>query len=235
MARPLRALLLSVVLLASFSAAGAQTPRQPNLQALPASDLRVEPAPDGRVLLRFSTTSKNVGLGPLELVAGAAHGNSQRVYQRVYVDGGEPILYLAGDFEYHPLHNHFHFNDYANYVLQPVDAPGASQRIGSKTTFCVMDTTRIDAKLPGAPRQPQYATCGAQIQGMSVGWGDTYGSQLAGQELDITGLPDGVYDLRIQIDPKKRIVETADSDNESSVQIRLQNGSVCPASGRRCR
>ena len=44
-----------------------------------------------------------------------------------------------------------------------------------------MDTTKIDARLPGAPRKSVYSTCYANVQGMSVGWGDTYGSYLAGQ------------------------------------------------------
>ena len=35
-----------------------------------------------------------------------------------------------------------HFNDYALYTLQPVNAPGGSLRTGAKTTFCVMDTSR---------------------------------------------------------------------------------------------
>ncbi|NIN68375.1 MAG: hypothetical protein GTO63_27445 [Anaerolineae bacterium] len=35
---------------------------------------------------------------------------------------------------------------------------------------------------------------------MSVGWGDTYGYRLEGQSLDITGLADGTYVLRIVID-----------------------------------
>lgn len=186
--------------------------------------------------MRFSTTSKNIGLGPLEVVAGEITGNGtrQRVYQRITVDGGEPVLVAAGEFVYHPGHQHFHFEDYATYVLQPVNAPGGSLRTGTKVTFCIMDTTRIDTKLPGAPKQPYYRTCGAQVQGMSVGWGDTYGAHLAGQEIDITGLPNGTYNLVIQIDPLGRLQETDEGDNSSTVQIRLTGGTVCVVGNRRC-
>ena len=205
---------------------------RPNLQALPASDLQLQTTSDGRTLLRFSTTSRNMGAGPLELQAGElippAVGNDwkQKVYQRVYLEGGGYSDYLAGSFEYHAAHGHVHFEGYARYELQPEAAPGASERIGEKVTFCVMDTTRIDTRLPGAPKRPVYSACGYQVQGMSVGWGDTYGYHLAGQEIDVTGLPDGIYVLRISIDPYNRLLETNDTDNESTVRLQLAGGTV---------
>ena len=80
-----------------------------------------------------------------------------------------------------------------------------------------MDTTKINTSLPGAPANAVYTTCGSQIQGMSVGWGDTYGAHLAGQEIDFTDNPDGIYQLKIEIDPKKVIIESDENDNVSCV------------------
>jgi hypothetical protein len=195
----------------------------PNLRALPASELRLETTSDGTILLRFSATSWNAGEGPLELVAGEVdRGNGkQRVYQRIHSDDGSHRDVLAGSFEWHEAHDHFHFDDYALYTLQPASAPGASERIGSKTTFCVMDTDRVNHRLPGAPKRPVYSTCGRDIQGMSVGWGDTYRYYLAGQEIDVTGLPAGEYNLTVIIDPKDRLIELDDSDNSATVRIAL--------------
>jgi lysyl oxidase/IPT/TIG domain-containing protein len=135
------------------------------------------------------------------------------VYQRVYNSDGTYADYFAGTFVWHPSHNHFHFGDYALYRLDPVNAPGGSPKSGSKTTFCIMDTTKVDGSLPGAPQQAVYATCGNTVQGMSVGWGDTYGYWLAGQSIDVTGNPSGDYCLSIQIDPKGRLCE-ADEAND---------------------
>jgi hypothetical protein len=112
------------------------------------------------------------------------------------------------------------------YTLQPVDAPGGSARTGSKVTFCVMDTTKIDGRLPGAPAAAQYANCGNEIQGMSVGWGDTYGSHLPGQDIDVTSAPDGIYQLKIEADPKKLLIETSDNDNVSCALISIQKPST---------
>jgi hypothetical protein len=206
-------------------------PLLPNLQALPATDLRLERT-GGQTLLRFSTITKNVGAGPLELRAGevSSDGRRQKVYQRVFLSGGGSSDRLVGDFVYHPEHRHIHFEDYARYELQQADAPGASARLGSKTSFCVMDTTAIDLSLPGAPRRAVYRFCGDRVQGMSVGWGDRYGYQLAGQEIDVTGLPDGTYVLRTAVDPRGKLQEASAGDNVSTVTFRLSPtaGTISP-------
>ncbi|HEX5502751.1 MAG TPA: lysyl oxidase family protein [Thermomicrobiales bacterium] len=206
---------------------------RPNLQALPASDIQVQTTSDGRTLLLFSATSKNVGTGPLELVAKQVIGDKQEVDQRVYLQSGGYVDYPAGQFVYHPEHNHFHFEQYAYYELQLDSAPGSSLRTGSKTTFCILDSMRIDTRLAGAPKKAVYTTCGNQIQGMSVGWGDEYVWSLPGQSLDITGLADGIYDLRVTVDPVNRLVETDDTDNVSQVRLQLSGGTVTVLDGRK--
>ncbi len=208
--------------------AAAQTALTPNLKPLPASNFSLITDVIGDATLRFSTTSWNKGTGPLQLEAGAVDTGSgkQRVDQRIFNNDGTSSLFFAGWFQWHQGHNHFHFDDYAIYELQPVDAPGGSARTGQKTTFCVMDTTKVDGSLPGAPSSAAYSTCGNRIQGMSVGWGDTYGASLSGQEIDFTDNPDGIYQLRIIIDPNKNIVESNDNDNESCVLLDIKRPST---------
>jgi hypothetical protein len=207
----------------------AQVAMPPNLKPQPAWNLSlVYNSTTGTNTLRFATTSWNNGTGPLRLEAGPTDTGSgkQQVLQRVFNTDGTSDTFSAGWFEWHPTHNHFHFDDYALYTLQPINAPGGSSRTGSKTTFCVMDTTAVNLSLPGAPAQAGYASCGNQIQGMSVGWGDTYGAHLAGQELDFTGNADGIYQLVIQIDPKKVIIESNDTDNVSCALISVKKPST---------
>jgi hypothetical protein len=213
---------MSWVLVASVCSATIVSAQQvlelkPDLRALAADAVMLL---DGTTL-RFSTTSWNAGAGPLELRAGETGSAGQNVYQRVYLSDGGSYDRMVGTFEWHPEHNHFHFQDYALYTLQPVNAPGGSQRTSSKTTFCVMDTTRVDTSLPGAPGGPVYTTCGPSIQGMSVGWGDTYAYYLAGQSIDFSGNPSGDYRLSIEIDPKKKLLELTDGDNISCVLLRI--------------
>jgi Lysyl oxidase len=226
----IRMLLLACLMAVILPAISIAAPRQvlelkPNLQPFPAGNLAIVQDISGAIQLVFSATTWNNGDGPLVLVAGATDSATlrQKVDQRVFLSDGTFYDRNVGIFEWHPAHNHFHFEDYALYTLQPFDAPGASERTSAKTSFCIMDTTQVDTRLPGAPNKPVYVTCGNAMQGMSVGWGDTYGSQLAGQSIDLTGLPDGVYKLIIEADPKKRLLEINDSDNTSCVLLRITN------------
>jgi hypothetical protein len=227
------AVIAGLVLFARIAAAQTAVDLPPNLTPLPASNASMVEDGSGGSMLRFSTTSWNNGTGPLELVAGEVETGSgkQKVYQRIYLSDGTSFLHYAGSFTYHAGHNHIHFDDYALYTLQPVNAPGGSLRIGSKTTFCVMDTTKIDTRLPGAPAQPVYSTCGREVQGMSVGWGDTYGSHLPGQEIDFTDNPDGIYQLKIEVDPKKLLVESDENDNVSCVLLSITRPAVTVLDG----
>jgi hypothetical protein len=190
--------------------------------------MRIVQGSDGIIELRFSTLSWNNGTGPLEIRAGTIDSvnGKQEVVQRIYRDDGTYYEVNAGSFTYHAGHGHIHFDDYALYTLQPVAASGAADRIGYKTTFCIMDTTRVNTRLPNASKRAVYKTCNASVQGMSVGWGDRYGYTLEGQSIDITGLENGDYDLKIEIDPKSHIIESNEGDNVSTVRIRLSGGTV---------
>ena len=206
--------------------ASATTALLPDLRPLPAHGLFIESG-GGVKNLRFNTTSWNGGTGKLHLIGGVEDPNTltQEVQQRVFNVDGTYQDYLAGEFIWHPTHNHTHFGDYATYTLDPV-TPGIADRISNKTTFCIIDTDEMDLTLPGAPQQPQYVFCNQEYQGMSVGWGDTYTSNLAGQEINILNLPNGDYYLTIEIDPDGRILESNDNNNTSTIVIRITNNSV---------
>jgi hypothetical protein len=201
----------------------------PNLRALPPRDIAMLDANN----IKFSTTSWNSGDGILTLVPRTPETENgqlrQPVDQRIHCSGGGYYDRPAGSAEYHSAHNHVHYNDYANYILESISS-SQNPRKGSKTTFCIMDTTGVNTQLTGASGSAVFNWCPTQdpsfnTQGMSVGWGDTYGSHLAGQSLYIEGLADGLYRLRNVFDPNNRLLETQDSDNESCRHIELGSGS----------
>ncbi len=217
--------LAAVVTAPSDRPATAATALLPDLRAQPAHGLFISGS--NPKLLKFNTTSSNYGAGPLHLVGGATDPatQTQEVYQHVFNVDGSHTEYLAGEFVWHPAHGHIHFGDYADYILDPV-TPGLADRIAQKTTFCIIDTTEIDPPIPGAPANPQYQFCTGEYQGMSVGWGDTYTSNLSGQEIDVTGLPNGDYYLTIDVDPDGRILESDDGNNSSTIVIRIVGSNV---------
>jgi hypothetical protein len=231
MIRAIRVLLASGVLVAGAvlmsedGAAQQVVDWVPNLVALPASDYSVISDATGTKLV-YSTMSWNNGAGQLELRAGDFRQTGQNDYtrdvsQRIYRSDGTYYDRFAGAFEYHPDHQHFHFEDYALVTLRPVNAPGASDRQSAKTTFCVMDSTWVNLSLPRAPQSAVYSSCGASFQGMSVGWGDWYGPTLAGQSFDLAGSPSGDYDIITQIDPRQRLLETNEGDNLACVRVNI--------------
>lgn len=197
----------------------------PNLTPLSAKDLSIVVS-NNKKYLRLSTTSWNNGSGPLEIRGSDKDRNTgkQKVYQRIYNSDNSSRDVLAGWFTYHKQHRHIHFDDYAVYTLETVETSEV-KGTSTKQTFCIIDTDHVDASLPGSPPSSKYTVCNSQVQGMSVGWGDTYGSALAGQSIDVTRVPDGEYILKITIDPNNRITEANESDNVSMVRV-LITGNV---------
>ena len=204
-----------------------ETELLPNLRALPAHAIAMKDADH----IKFSATSWNAGKGRFLLVARNpdAGSNTQQVDQRIDCSGGSYYDIPAGSAAYHDEHNHVHFNDYANYILEEDNSNPQNPRQGTKTTFCIMDTTAVNKQMTGASQSAVFNWCPTQdpsfnTQGMSVGWGDTYGSHLPGQDLNIAGLTPGMYRLRHVFDPKNRIRESVEGDNESCVRIEIGDG-----------
>ena len=221
------AVVASIALLVALAnrPANATTPMLPNIKALPATDLSLQTgsacAGSFAIALCFSATTWNNGVGPLELRGGLIiGGNQQQVNQRVFQSDGSFVDSNAGTFVYHPGHGHTHFDEYALYMLESLNPPGAL-RSGTKQTFCIIDTSPINLGLPGAPATNVYTSCSAAEQGLSVGWGDEYTYTLPGQSIDVSLLPDGNYTLTIQVDPNNRIIESNDGDNTNTIVVQL--------------
>ena len=190
----------------------------------------------GATLLRFTNTIANVGAGPLELRPDNA-GETTTAYQRIFTHGATLDWELkyereVGTFVFHPQHNHWHFEAFAEYQLHEVATGGGVGEVlreaADKVSFCVIDSVSINMRLPHATATPGYATQCTQdaIQGISVGWADRYGWQLYGQWVDISGLPDGTYWLTSEADPLDLIDETKEGDNRNAMKIRITGDKV---------
>ena len=156
--------------------------------------------PGDRKVIRFGTRIANIGTEDLRL--------------------GTPRE--GGDFwHFDACHSHFHFEAYAAYDIFDV-ASNRLLEIGSKNGFCVMDTGVHDPNL--APNGCAGYNCGDQ--GISAGCQDTYGPGLQCQWIDVTGLPDGVYDLIVTTNPEREIPELSFSNNSVTVRVRLEGETV---------
>ncbi|HTK82746.1 MAG TPA: lysyl oxidase family protein [Bacteroidota bacterium] len=102
-------------------------------------------------------------------------------------------------FVYSPCHGHYHLRGFSEYRLRNTTGVVVT---GHKQAFCLMDVAQYWKGYPS-----QGYTC--SNQGISVGWGDVYGSYLDCQWLDVTGVPPGKYFIEVVINRSGFINEGA--------------------------
>lgn len=204
----------------------------PDLLALPADTVEIYIEGD-RTLLRFDTSFANIGEADLYLEAERDPEEAVvRAIQTVLTADGEQRTREIGEFVYNPdeTHSHFHLEDFARYELWTLPEAGQGElvEIRDKVGFCVFDYKPYDLTLPNAPQARQYtfADCDEGVQGLSVGWIDTYLVDREGQSLDITGLPDGRYELRMVSNPANYILESSYDNNQSTTIVEISEGSA---------
>jgi hypothetical protein len=212
----------------------------PDLQNLAPSDVGIDYDPaTGQKLLRFTISIANLGQGPLEVapVNNPATGTTD-AYQRLYSHDSQGKWYLVssnyvGTFDFHPEHNHWHFDNFARYELRNV-APdgsvgGTVLASNQKVSFCIRDDLLVNGSLLHAGAMT-YTNCDQiRPQGITVGWADVYPWTLPDQNLDITGIPDGDYWLVSTADPLNLLNEGAgalEDNNTGSVKVHITSDVV---------
>ncbi len=181
---------------------------------------------EGRMLFWFDTWAQNLGQYPAELWADQPLDRSHSTVSQC-VSWTETYVCRekvpAGDFTWHEEHQHFHFNDFADYELRRLDSGGdvdysASGLVGvsEKVSFCLMDSQRVR---PDALPLGTYATCTNSRQGITPGWTDIYDASLPGQQFSFNGLADGVYALVIDMNTSANLREADYTDNHVEVII----------------
>jgi hypothetical protein len=202
-------------------------------------DSELDPQHPTRQCLRFDQVMRNKGAGPLELRFDRQIGviQDEDVAQRVYRSNGTFYDIPAGQVEFHPIHSHYHFKDFAQSVLWHADSAGnpvgtAAAAVGDKVSFCVSDTDLIawgekgdDPLSYPAPDClfPKQTIGNTEFfwYGLSRGWADRYNWYLPGQMIDTTGLSDGTYLLLTTVDPVNKLLESDDTNNCASVIVQL--------------
>jgi hypothetical protein len=164
----------------------------------------------GRDLIRFGTFNENIGSA--DLYFGSPNCPSCGTNPGAICGNPAFVCAPAGG------HGHPHYDNYAGYeLINPQN--GATVVSGSKRSFCLRDTSC------SAGATAEY-TC--SNQGLSAGCGDLYGASLGCQYVDVTGVPDGSYQLRVTVDPFQRIAESNETNNVATVPVTLNRGSSPP-------
>lgn len=184
--------------------------------------------------------------GEYEEPVGADRDANQRIYEDTDGSGdfdpkddAEGSTEKVGCFEYHAAHDHWHFQDFAQFRLEtaagePIPGIQPSRKIG----FCIFDNRRSYPELGSNQSEYSSGGCnqgnteeGPERLGLSVGWGDLYDKSLPGQRIDISGVTRGNYCLVSIANPpdppvnpppfRSDVVESDDANNDRRRLIRI--------------
>ncbi len=220
----------------------------PNMRSLGAGDLQIEVIGNSR-LLRFSASLANMGPGPLLLrpTDGAVcppgqHPADQLLHRDRNTDGTyqrqrDRVAKRrhAGCMLKHPDHDHWHFDAMARYALRRA---GSTEPLAArnKVSFCLRDNIRVRNQ-PVVVRREHFGECSRnKRQGISPGWIDIYTADLSGQTLRLpAGLNRQLLCLDLEADPRDRLVETDETDNATTVALRINGRDVRRVPSALCR
>ena len=193
-----------------------------------------------REWLRFSTTHINIGEGNLQIrgggqiapcdIDGVPYDQCTIATQEILDAAGNVVqTHPAGVALFHPEHNHWHQSAVAEFKITTAASPSAPAVNGiesEKITFCFVDVefAGFGGKVTGSDKKAKprtYFECNGDLQGLASGWADSYHQSTPLQELDVTGLPDGVYFLTHFADPDGHWLEANDGNNFTWVKFRL--------------
>lgn len=186
-----------------------------------------------RRCLRFDGIVANFGAGPLELAYGlSTSGQSMIAIQRLFYSDGSFEDREATRTEYHPTHLHFHIEDFYIAELWKMSKRGRLRgpqpvRSSDKNGFCPEDSESIeDETFEGRHyscfTEDERGLGPHQVVGISAGWKDVYSWNLPDQFVEISGVPDGQYALKLQLDPNDVFVEADEENNSVCVALRLE-------------
>jgi hypothetical protein len=181
--------------------------------------------------LGFSSATDNVGEGPIWIRGfRISAGAPMRTQQLIRLSDGSTRVYEdAGRLRYtpSPTHTHWHVLDFQRYELRRAD--GTLMVRDRKSGFCLADHYGLAARRVAAFRGPRFlGNCAAfqpgaltVEQGSSPGYTDLYPAHFHGQNLELRGVPAGVYVLVHRANAKGLLEELDYGNNAASIRIRL--------------
>jgi serine protease len=188
-------------------------------------------------LLGFTSAVRNIGDGTLVIRGhrsdeGAAVMRADQVIERA--DGTEEVVPGIGSMMYvvSPDHQHWHYLGFDRYQIYELRTArlGTAVARDQKTGFCLGDRYRARiAVRHRAPKAVYTSRCGLRDpsltsieEGISVGYGDAYSAFLEGQDLPLSGLPDGRYVLVHRVNSDHKIRELSYTNDAASTLLDLR-------------
>jgi hypothetical protein len=181
-------------------------------------------------VLGFTSLVDNIGTGPARLVGIRPPGATRMIVtQRVLLANGKSRVYSdVARFRYtnSPPHHHWHLMRFDSFELRTLD--GTTLVRDRKSGFCLADHW---GAAPGIwpNRRPHFLGDCEQfhpeatkvVMGTTPGYTDRYPAFFHGQNIDISAVPAGVYDLTHRVNASMQLRELRYDNDAASVRIRL--------------
>jgi hypothetical protein len=231
-----------VVLLAPLAATACLPP--PPTIAYP--NLRVEVPTDGFSIstpttsvrtLNFSHITWNAGAGPLEIRPqyNPATGTAMATQALYTLTGPSAWSFVKNvpivkSMVWEPPSDYrFPLTGFGLYTVGSGGGIGSLVASSPKVDFCMTPDTYVG----GVPNtttdpSPSIGDCADPngILGLSVGWGDEYDSTDAGNNIDISNLPNGTYWLRAQADPDNYFTQSGPNLSITDTELAISGTTV---------
>ena len=181
--------------------------------------------------LGFASATDNVGDGPVWVRGSRATlTGPMRATQLVRMSDRSVRAYPdAGRLRYTPssTHTHWHLLGFQRYELRTLGGEVVVR--DRKSGFCLADHYGLAARRVAVFTGGHfYGNCAqgspgalSVEQGTSIGFTDLYPAHFHGQNLELRGVPAGVYLLVHRANPDQRLEELDYTNNDASLRIRL--------------
>ena len=210
----------------------------PNIQVLvPTNRISIAQPTASTRTLDFAHITWNAGAGPLEIrpqynsATGLALA-TQALYTLTgpstwsFVKTVPIVKPMVWD---PPTDYRFPLTGFGLYSVGTGGGVGTLLATSPKVDFCMTP----DAFVGGVPNttaspSPAESNCGNPngVLGLSVGWGDQYDYTDAGNNIDITNLPNGTYWLRAQADPGNYFTQAGPNQSVTDTEITISGTNV---------
>jgi hypothetical protein len=184
----------------------------------------------GRWLLGFTSLVDNIGIGPAKLIGVQAPGAKRMTGTQVVRLANRNARTYRGvaQFRYtnSPPHHHWHLMRFDSFELRTLD--GHTLVRDRKSGFCLADHWGLaPGSWPG--RRPHFlGDCGQYrpeatrvVMGTTAGYTDRYPAFFHGQNVDVTNVPTGTYDLTHRVNASMQLRELRYDNDAASVRLRL--------------
>jgi hypothetical protein len=186
--------------------------------------------------LRFSFGLVNAGLGNFDVRRDSTQTEGPQ-FQCVQRADGPPVARPAGFFETHTTHGHVHYKDIIYNELYKVGDPetgtmwaaGRGKKLGYfPADQSIADWFQFynDARNTSGNAGNCTTFQNASRLGMSVGWGDVYRWQRPGNFVDFGDNDDGLYVVRMTVDPLNNVLESREGNNTGYTYVRVTGDRV---------